>query len=132
MVENIKERIEAIQVLCLAANKLISKWGSDEQKAAEKALWQAIGNMEKEAGPGLQPGKLVKFAQADNYARYIVEKVGKKTCKLVHLDYMDGYRSPAVSAKGDCWTDEVKGRIEWEENMRRIFAAHREKAVASA
>src|SRR5258706_269957 len=105
--KTLKQRIDEILVLCRAAhNAIMADYNSVEAKAADVKFWEAITALDKEAVSGLGPkdnrcvpGRLVKFAVADNYARYIILRVNKKTCKVVHLPYMDAYRSPAVNGE---------------------------------
>ncbi len=131
VIGNIDERINAVLALCQAANKQIKAWGSKEHKAAESALWKAMRQLEEDAGPGVVPGKFVKFAVGGGYAKYIVKNVkNKKHVTLVHLPYCEALKSPAVNAKGDCDYAEVEGRIEWEEGLRKIMAEHRAKRLS--
>ena len=132
MIERLEERIDTILTLCQSANDLIGKWGTEEQKAADAAFWNALLALDTEAGSGLQPGRLVKFAVADNYARYIVRKVGKKTCKLVHIPYMDAYSSPAVNNRGETWTEEIEARLGFEDTLRKLFSEHQQKKMTVA
>lgn len=132
MIERLEQRIDTILTLCQSANDMISKWGTEEQKAADAAFWNALLALDAEAGAGLQPGRLVKFAVADNYARYIVEKVGKKVCRLVHVPYMDAYVSPAVNRKGETWTEELETRVAFDDTLRKLFAEHKQKKLTVA
>jgi hypothetical protein len=117
---NFKNRIKDILALCQRANSFTSHWGSDSQKAADINFWNAIQALDqeaKQAGNGPQIGRMIKFPQADGYARYIITGVTKKTCKVVHIPYMDGYHSPAVSRDGECWRDQVERIFDWEDSL---------------
>ena len=116
--KDLKARIDQILTLADKANKLVCQFGTPEQKAADRAFNDAIRQLDVDAGSGCVPGRLVKFAAADNYARYIVLRVNKKTCKMVHIPYLDGYTSPAVNADGECWRDEVEDNLAWYETLK--------------
>lgn len=99
MIENIHERLKVIQALCLAFNKLASKYGTAEYKAADEAFWSAVQALDSEAklqGAGPQVGRLIKLPYADGYARYIITRVQTKVVKMEHLPYGSGYHSPVV------------------------------------
>jgi len=50
---------------------------------------------------GCQPGKLFHFTAYDDYAYYVVTKVGKKVCHLEWRGFsMDGYTDPVLDYKG--------------------------------
>ena len=126
MIVNIEERINVLLAICQTANKTIKDWGSESQKAAEKTLWQAMRQLEEDAGIGVVPGKFVKFAVGKGYARYIIKSISgnRKHVSLIHLPYPTDDKSPAVNNKGQCDYDEVAGRVEFEDSLRKIMAKH--------
>lgn len=130
--DDLKIRIDTILSRCRNVTRLISEWGSDEQKAADSLFWNDIKALNEEAGEGLQPGKHVRFSVADGYAHYIVKKIGKRNCQLVHVPYMDSYQSNLVNAHGEIDTDEIKPRIEFEEGLHKLFEMKRQRRMTVA
>jgi len=115
--KELKARIAKILELCAAFQSL--KYGTPEKKAADKALWDAVNALDRDAGPGCQAGRLLKFGVADGYARYIISKVNSKTVKVVHLDYADGYHSPAVR-DGEAFRDEIEDNLAWYDTLNQM------------
>lgn len=116
--KELQKRIATILALCEAANA--ADYHSEAGKVAKKAYHDAITALDREArasGAGCQPGRLLKFGVADNYARYIITRVNKKTCKVIHIPYMDGYRSPAVNGDMEVWRDEAEDNIAWYDTL---------------
>jgi hypothetical protein len=108
--KGIKEIIAKVHRL--VAETGLYRCGTDEFKAADANLWTYVKAMEKEAGTGLNVGRVVKFGVSDGYARYIITKINKKTVKLEWLDYADRYRSGQV-VDGECSRMEVEDNIAW-------------------
>ena len=133
MIDNIDNRIKIVLDLCQQVNELIKNWGEPSHRKADKDFWECLKALNEEAGTGLQVGKHVRFSIADGYAHYIVRKVGVRKCQLVHIPYMDGYRSRIVGDNGDVNTDEIKPRIEFEEGIKRLFEIrHTRKMTVAA
>lgn len=115
----LKARVDEILRLANAADALVGRYGTPEHKAAEKAYHDAVTALDREAklsGAGCQPGRLLKFGVADGYARYVITRVNKKTCKVVHIPYMGGYKSPAVH-DDEVWRDEAEDNIAWYDTL---------------
>ena len=131
----LQQRIKEILALCQRCNDLFGQYGSEESKAAEDKFWQAIKALDKEAVKELDVkknghcavGRLVKFGVADNYARYIILRVNKKVCKMVHIPYMDGYHSPAVNRDGEAWRDEIEDNLAWYDTLNEAVNRANEK-----
>lgn len=70
-------------------------------------------------------GKVIRFPVADNYAEYMVAKVGRKPAILVHLHICDGYRIPDAHVRGLTDTD-IGGMIERQDRLDALFASPRE------
>jgi hypothetical protein len=123
----IKAKIDEILTLCRADNDATKKFGSAEHKAADLKYWEAITALDKEAVQGLyadkgvMPGRLLRFGVADGYAYYIVLRVNKKTCKLVHLPYGDGYRFQGVGDDGEVLRDVVEDNLAWADVLAEAF-----------
>lgn len=50
----------------------------------------------KQVGKQSYSGKVVRFQVADGYAEYVIIKLLKKGCELIHINTMDGYQDPNV------------------------------------
>lgn len=125
--KELDKRIKTILGLCQTVNKLSNQYGSDQHKAADRSFWEAIQALDEEAASNrgienltVQPGRLVSFPIKDNYARYIVSRVGNKTCKLIHIPYSDAYQTIAVT-DGEIFTGELEKLIGWEDRLTELF-----------
>ena len=122
--KELRPRIAEIHRLCQASSDQIAvsmpgvAW---TDRPAEKALWDAIEKLHKDAGPGLVPGRHLRFQVADGYAHYIVTKVGKRLISVEHLDYLDGYCSEAVY-DGKMMRGVAEKQLGWDEALRKIFS----------
>lgn len=104
------------------------KFGSAEHKAANLKFWEAMTALDSEAVQGLHgtdsrvvPGRLLKFGVADGYAYYIILKANKKTCKLVHLPYADGYHFQGVTGGCEVFRDVVEDNLAWADVLVEAF-----------
>ena len=121
MIDNLDIKIDIILSRCRNANRLRAEYGSEEQKAADSLFWRDINALNAEAGIGMLPGKHIRFSVGDGYAHYILKKIGRTTCWLVHIPYGDAYRSNLVGGSGEINTDELEPRIEFEEGIKKLF-----------
>lgn len=131
MIEDIHNRLKAIQALCQAFNKLSSKFGTAEHKAADEAFWSVVQALDSEAklqGSGPQIGRLIKLPYADGYARYIITKVQAKVVKLEHLPYKEGYKSPAVR-DGVAEKSVIEMELEFYDSMDTAIKKDRSKQL---
>ena len=101
--DTLKNAIEAILLLCKTAHKF--RYGTPEYKEASKNFWNVVKDLDDLSRVEqiyihklccLAPGRFVKFPVKDGYARYIILKVGGKTCKLLHLPWAAGSVSSQV------------------------------------
>ena len=121
-------RMDLLEETMKLANQPAEKF--DELMRAEKALLDRWHEAANAAGKGTQVNKLVSFPVADGRALYVVGKVGKRTCTLIHLPFGDGYCSPAViqgsthligAGVGSCPRSTVDRYIRAEEGMTELF-----------
>jgi len=90
----------------------------------DEKLWELVENLQKIAGPGLKPGKHLKWNVADGYAHYIVLKVNKRFTEVAFIDYMDGYRFAGVFQEGNKLmvpTPVAQKMAEWQDRMEVLF-----------
>lgn len=126
--KELKQRIDNILGLCQTVNDLASRFDSGEYQTADTNFWEAVKALDCEAITGLGGresrcvlGRLVSFGVKDNYARYIITKVNKKSVKLTHIPYMGAYHSDNVDADGECYREVVEDNVRWTDTVSEAF-----------
>jgi hypothetical protein len=118
----LQERIEEILALCDRANEV--KFGSPEHTSTYRSFWNAVKALDDEAQQGrlsVEPGRFVKWPTKGGYARYIVVKVGSKMCKVCHIPWAEGFRSEAVSEKGEVSPNEIEKILGFYQRLTALF-----------
>ncbi len=93
---NIFDEIKRLEA---EADRLYQSNGDDD---AWEALWQAVNDLDRRAGPGLAIGRQLLFQTADAIATYLIVHIEKLRVRCVHLPNSDGYEAEAVDADGWC------------------------------
>ena len=124
MIDNniLQERIVEILALCDRANEV--KFGSPEHTSTYRSFWNAVKALDDEAQQGrlsVEPGRFVKWPTKGGYARYIVVKVGSKMCKVCHIPWAEGFRSEAVSEKGEVSPNEIEKILGFYQRLTALF-----------
>jgi len=114
--KDILEKVKELQEDCNNLRELIRDW--EKFKIADKLFWSTVEELNANA-IGLV-GKSISFNVADGYATYIIVKENKATVTVEHLDYMDGYHSPAVYM-GKVPRGLAEQYVKRDEGMKAIF-----------
>src|SRR4051812_41476432 len=111
MIQNLKHRV--VGLISLA--RMATDFSNPNRETIDKNFLEAIKDIDKEAGLGLMPGRVVKFSVADGFAYYVVYTVGPRYVNLFHLPYGDNYKSPHVSDDGHAARSVVEKLVEFQD-----------------
>jgi hypothetical protein len=113
---NIQHRWKELQTLIEASNIGFSR-------EAIAAVDEYIQKLDREAGPGLNVGRILRFSAADGYALYLVTDIQPSVVQTKHLNYADGYSSPAVNKDGLVFRDVAEKIIAFTDALNDMFGA---------
>ena len=101
---------------------LTNRIGAEKQDfPAQEALVDQLQENDRNLRPRIVPGRILRFSVADGEALYLLTHVGRKVCRLLHIPFLDEYRSPAVSPSGKMLTETVKHHIEGSDMMDEML-----------
>lgn len=132
MEETFDVKVEIKSILALA--KKADPYGTKAQIDADAAFWLAVTTLDHRVRAGksvLAVGRFVRLPAKDSYAYYIVERVTKKTVKLVHVPYGNKYESNAVQ-DGEAELDRIQETVEWYDSIEVQFALLGERGTPNA
>lgn len=102
-----------------------SLYGDFDNWSKSDEVFDKICELEKGLPIGVHKGKVCAWGVADGYAFYIVTEVGKDVCKLRHIPYGDGYRSPCVTESGKAFTETVELSIRRRDGWKQIVSKNK-------
>lgn len=123
----IKAGVQELLALCAKANP----YGTKSQVDADVAFWSLVKQLDRQAKDGqhpVNPGRFVRLLAKDSYAYYIVIKVTKKVCKLVHIPYGLKYESNAVR-DGEADIDVIERTLSFYDKIEARFVEMGKKPV---
>lgn len=115
----VKKEVKRIQAVVAQINGM--QFDDPNYKNADNKLWEMIEALDAKAGPGLVPGRHIKFGVADGYAHYIITKVNKTTIDVEHLPYMDAYHFMGVY-EGKIMAGIAARQLGWQDGMKELFS----------
>lgn len=122
--KEVKPRMEEL----LAMNRIdASKMGfGEEWRKHYKRQETLINELEEHAyNARSMTGRFIKFPHADSFALYMVQRVNKKSCRLVWIDWMDGWVDDRLGEAGSLPIDYVHGDICGQDRMKELFGTKR-------
>lgn len=128
--KELDKRIKVILALCQVVMSDRSGPGSTSFKEKDLQFWLVVRALDQDArqmrfcdnvnADAVQPGRFVQWPIKDGYARYIVSGVGKKSCKVVLLPYLERYESGFVQ-EGEVPINEIEYVLGWEDHFTELF-----------
>ena len=98
----------------------------NEYFEAERVLEDEVNKMDKDAGKGLQIGRVLRFQVADGYAQYLIVEIKPRTVKALHLPLGDAYANLyAVTKTGSCKRSIAEQNVNGADAWDRIFASNK-------
>jgi len=95
----------------------------EDYSAKEKPIWDRLQAIDEELRPqGMVPGRLLRWGAADGEAVYLLVSIGHTTCDLKHIEYMDGYCSPAVTLSGKALREIVEHNLRYADSLASYLA----------
>ena len=67
-------------------------------------------------------GRTIQFPMADSYAVYLVTQVNKTTCRVVWINFCDGWQDDRLGEEGSLPLDYVHEKICRRDNMKKLFS----------